>query len=59
MKDIKEICEEDNKNQKLFNEGIISKDTYNRNRERIHKDYTDAVLEEDFLKELIKKHGGN
>ena len=59
MTNIKEICEKDNQNQRWFKEGRINIDTYNKNRQQIHKDYTDAVSEEEYLNNLIKKHGGN
>ena len=44
MKSIKEICDEDNKNQKAYRLGLITKKHYEELRDKIHNEYILAHL---------------
>ncbi len=58
MKDLKEICEKDNRLQKMLMNGQITKETFNKEKQKIHDDYVDATMEQELLKNLMAKHGG-
>jgi hypothetical protein len=38
--------------------GQISKETFDQKKKQVHEEYVDAMMEEELLKNLMKKHGG-
>ena len=61
-KEIKDICNEDNILQNKLKNKEISQAKYDFlicKLNKVHKDYTIATSENEFLKKLIQKHGGN
>ena len=50
-----ELCKLDNQNQRLYNQGKISKTAYNIRKNRIHALWSKVVKEKQLLKKLMKQ----
>ena len=59
MNKIKDICNKDNILQDKLKHKEISQSEYNYKISKIHKNYTIATKENELLRKLLRKHGGN
>ena len=59
MNKIKDICNKDNILQRKLKAKEISKSEYNYKIDKIHQKYIIATSENELLRKLLRKHGGN